>query len=192
MSIFSVLFINNNRKCDIDEFKCVDWIKSALSGSWYCMDISICCSCYTDIVVFLIGTNYNPQQSSYHVLNWTFSPLTCRLVTVIKKTSQDCRVGTRHTTRIVSPLFDRHPILISVLQNKPIIWVRTWISWVKKKIMFGCARYSMCLILDTGGGWTRHGSHFIYTIIYFFVIYKFFLSLYTNWWILVQNVIAES
>jgi hypothetical protein len=182
MSIFCVLFINNNRKCDIDEFKCVDWIKSALSGSWYCMDISICCSCYTDIVVFLIGTNYNPQQSSYHVLNWTFSPLTCRLVTVIKKTSQDRRVGTRHTTRIVSPPSDRHPIPISVLQNKPIIWVRTWISWVKKKqIMFGCAHYSMCLILDTGGGWTRHGSHFIYTIIYFFVIYNFFyLSILTD------------
>jgi hypothetical protein len=63
----------NNRKCDCDEFKCVNWIrKSSLSGSRYCTVSSIWCSCFTDIIVFLIGTDYNPQQSSYYVLNWTF------------------------------------------------------------------------------------------------------------------------
>jgi hypothetical protein len=152
----------NNRKCDCDEFKCVNWIrKSSLSGSRYCTVSSIWCSCFTDIIVFLIGTDYNPQQSSYYVLNWTFFSHSHVMHMSAWQHHTIVSVGTRHITVsrhitvIVSPPWDRHPILISLWKNKPTIWVRTWISWVQNKIMFGCTLCSICLILWYMSCWNK-------------------------------------
>jgi hypothetical protein len=196
LPIIFAVFVNN-RKCAIDEFKCVNRIrKSALSRSWCCTDISVCRLCRTDIFLFQIGTDYNPQQSSYLVIDCTFFAPShviapCRLATVIQLTSQDRCVGTRNNVGIVSPPRDWHPVLISLRQNKPIIWAGNWISWVQQNSRWMHTFSVAASFFDTRLVVTRRGSHFIYNISYIYFCFSTFLSHYTNQWLLVWNVIAQ-
>jgi hypothetical protein len=64
MHIIFAVFVNN-RKYDIDEFKCVNRVRKGAPGhNRYCMDMSFCRLCYMDIV------NCKPHQSI--LINYEF------------------------------------------------------------------------------------------------------------------------